>query len=83
MCQNIWIRREGLLAFSNPTIPTGTGAEVRPTIVSGIVIGDGQLLANFFSVSLVTVPEVDAKVHPAQVPSRLIDLFTDTAAILN
>lgn len=51
----------------------GTGAEVRPTIiVSGIVIGDGQLLANFFSVSLVTVPEIVAKVHPVQVPSRLI-----------
>ena len=83
MCQKIRIRREGLLAFSNQTIPTGTGAEVRLSIVSGIVMGDGQLLANFFSVSLVTVQEVVAKVYPPQVPSRLIDLFTDTAAILN
>ena len=46
----------------------GTGAEMRPAIVSGME-GGGQLLANFFP-SPVTVPSVFAKVHSAQVHSR-------------
>ena len=45
----------------------GTGAEMRPASVSGIVtehapVAD-QPLANFFSLSLGTVPEVFAKVN--------------------
>ena len=33
----------------------------------------GQLLANFFSLSLATVPEVFAKVNSAQFPCRMAD----------
>ena len=47
----------------------GTAAEMRPTIVSGIVYWEraGQLLA-IFSLSLVTIPEVFAKVNSTQFP---------------
>ena len=34
---------------------------------------DGQLLVNFFSLSLATVPEVFTKVKSAQFPSRMAD----------
>ena len=44
----------------------GTGAEMRPAIVSGIVTGNTG--NQFFSLSLVTVPEVFAKVNSTQVP---------------
>ena len=49
----------------------GTGAEMCPASVSGIVTKwgrAGQLLANF-SLPLVTVPEVFAKVDSTQFPS--------------
>ena len=47
-----------------------TGAEICLSIFSGIVIGDrsSQRLVNFFSLSLVTVPEVFAKVNSSQFP---------------
>ena len=43
----------------------GTGAEMRPAIFSGIVTGNVP-----FFLSLITVPEVFAKVNSAQIPSR-------------
>ena len=48
----------------------GTGAEMRPAIVSGIV-PDNALVSywSIFSLSLVTVPEVFVKVNSAQSPS--------------
>ena len=47
----------------------GTGTEMRPTIVSGIVTGDASL-AKFFFTSLVTVPDVFAKVNSFQFTSH-------------
>ena len=45
---------------------------MRPAIVSGIVIGDALISYwLIFSLSLITVPEVFAKVNSAQFPSRL------------
>ena len=50
----------------------GTGTEMSPAIVSGIVIGDALISYwLIFSLSLITVPEVFAKVNSAQFPSRL------------
>ena len=51
----------------------GTGTEMRPAIVSGIVIGDALISywLIFFPLSQITVPEVFAKVNSAQFPSRL------------
>ena len=48
----------------------GTGAEMRPAIVSGIV-PDNALVSywSIFSLSLLTVPEVFVKVNSAQSPS--------------
>ena len=48
----------------------GTGAEMRPAIVSGIV-PDNALVSywSIFSLSLVTVPEVFVKVNSVQSPS--------------
>ena len=45
---------------------------MRPAIVPGIVTGDAPLSywLNFFPLSLVTVPEVFAKVNSTQFPSR-------------
>jgi len=37
----------------------------------------GQLLANFFSLFLVIIPEVFAKVNSAQFPSRIVDQSTN------
>ena len=48
--------------FSNKE---GTGAEMRPALSSGIVNGRGNLPLAIFSLSLVTVPEVFAKVNSA------------------
>ena len=50
----------------------GTGAEVRPAIVSGIVTGDVPVSywPIFFCLSPVTVPEVFAEVNSVQSPSR-------------
>ena len=47
----------------------GTGTEMRPEIVPGIVTGDAPVLAIFF-LSLATYPEVFAKVYSAQSPPR-------------
>ena len=46
----------------------GTGAETCPAIVSGIVTSDARSIV---FPSLVTVPEVFAKVNWSQFPSRL------------
>ena len=50
----------------------GTGAEVRPAIVSGIVTGDVPVSywPIFFCLSPVTVLEVFAEVNSVQSPSR-------------
>ena len=50
----------------------GTGAEVRPAVVSGIVTGDAPVSywPTVFPLSLVTVPEVFAKANSAQFSSR-------------
>ena len=49
----------------------GTGAEMYPAIDSGIVTGDASVSYwPIFSQSLETVPEVFAKVHSSQFPSR-------------
>ena len=45
----------------------GTGADMRPAIISGIVTMDAPA---DFCPSLVTVPEVFAKINSAQFPSR-------------
>ena len=42
-----------------------TGDEMSPAIVSGIVTGDAPF-SQFFPVSIVTVPEVFAKVNSVQ-----------------
>ena len=48
----------------------GTGAEMRPAIVSGIVTEDASISYwPIFSLSLVTVPEVFANVNSVQFPS--------------
>ena len=47
------------------------GAEMRPAIVSGIVIGN---LPVSFPLSQVTVPEVFANVNSAQFSSRLLSV---------
>ena len=51
-------------------LATGTGAEMRYAIVSGIVTGDAPVSywPLFFSLSLVTVPEVFAEVSSVQFP---------------
>ena len=53
-------------------VEKGTGAEMRPAIVSGIVTGDVSVSywPIFFSPSLATVPEVFVKVNSAQSRSR-------------
>ena len=43
----------------------GTGAEMRPAFASGILNGTRQSAIGHFSLSLVTVPEVFAKVNSA------------------
>ena len=45
---------------------------MRPAIVPGIVTGDAPLSywPNFFPLSLVTIPEVFAKINSTQFPSR-------------
>ena len=50
-----------------------TGAEMRRAIVSGIVPGDALVSywPKFFSLSLVTIPEVFAKVNSSQFASRV------------
>ena len=50
----------------------GTGAEMRPAIVSGIVTGDVPVSywPIFFCLSAVTGPEVFAEVNSVQTPSR-------------
>ena len=50
---------------------------MRPASVSGIVTEKlaGQLLVNFFSLSLVTFPDVFANVDWAQFPSRAVFLI--------
>ena len=50
---------------------------MRPASVSGIVTEElaGQLLVNFFSLSLVTFPDVFANVDWAQFPSRAVFLI--------
>ena len=53
----------------------GAGAEMRPAIVFGIVIGN--LPVSYwpvFPLSLVTVPEVFTNVNWAQCPSRLLSV---------
>ena len=52
------------------TIIKETGAELVWQGFLGLLLGT-RLLASFFSLSLVTVPEVFAKVNSAQFPSRL------------
>ena len=51
----------------------GTGAEVRPAVVSGIVTGDASVSywpTIFLPLALVTVPEIFAKANSAQFSSR-------------
>ena len=49
----------------------GTETEMRPAIVSGIIFGDETVSYwPIFSLSLVTVPKVFAKVNSVQFPSR-------------
>ena len=48
----------------------GTGAEIHPTIVSGIIIGDSLISYwSIFSLSLVKVSTVFVQVNSAQFPS--------------
>ena len=48
----------------------GAGAEMRPAIVSGIVMG----IFSVFPLSQVTVPEVFGNVNSAQFSSRLLSV---------
>ena len=61
----------------------GTGAEMHPTIVSGIVTRYRSAIGQFFSLSLVTVPQVFAKVNSTQFPSFFCRGWAVFSHILN